>query len=80
MDLKSVSPLVPPRRISLRLNMSHTAKAMAWVRMAKYVPRSRRRNVRSPISAASAAGSRTAAASATGANLYGFQKSGSWYT
>ena len=35
MVLKSERPLVPPRFISLRLNMSHAQSASAWVMIEK---------------------------------------------
>src|SRR5438128_12342373 len=74
--LKSVRPLVPPRFISFRLHLSQVANAIAWVRMAKYVPLTRRRNVKTPKIHAATAGITRARSTARGKYWKGFQNTG----
>ena len=56
MVLKPDSPLVPPRFMALRLNVSHAQRARAWVMIEKYTPRIRLRKVRKPNTAATTPG------------------------
>src|SRR2546430_9818048 len=64
MNLKSVSPLFPPKVKSLRKNISDAAYVRACVRIEKYTPLMRDRNARNPKTNATKPGTTTVAVSA----------------